>query len=246
MDRLPLGGLNPNTLHQRAHSPIALSPDLSPNLEPFTISPTNENTRNFGRPVEKFDKKKPGPKRGNLKWKRMANSNSSLPRKLPPKTKHKFETREYKINVIMYYECTVIRNSWNKKKKIYEDRKPYYKEVCEYYNNAFKPTTLAGWIQGQEKIFNSTYGSRAPRNWNPEWPELEEELFCRFHQQREGNKLVGRGWFERESRKIWPKIYPHLPDIFTFSNGWFQRFLQRYGISLRRLTKQVTSCVSIY
>jgi len=113
--------------------------------------------------------------------------------------------------------------------------------VIEHYNNVFKPTTLAGWIQGQEKIFNSPYRSRAPRNWNPEWPELEGELFRRFHQRREEIKLVGRGWFERESKKIWPEQYPDLPAIFTVSNSWFQRFRQRYGISFRRLTKQVTS-----
>lgn len=159
------------------------------------------------------------------------------PKPRPPKKRLNSYSREYKIEAIMYWECATVEGTRNRKTKKVGDRKPTYLEVCAFYNNVFSPSTLAGWIHGQEKIFNSKTGAQRVKNWSPKWPELEEELYCLFIGRRTENKLVGRHWFEREARKLWPSVYPESPNFFAFSNSWFQGFRRRYGILFRAITK---------
>jgi hypothetical protein len=41
------------------------------------------------------------------------------------------------------------------------------------------------------------------------------------------------------AQQIWQNLHPEL-DVFVFSNGWFWRFLRRYGIMRRRIIKVAT------
>jgi hypothetical protein len=44
-------------------------------------------------------------------------------------------------------------------------------------------------------------------------------------------------WFRRMLQQIWKRLYPSIPELFVFLNGWFWRFLRRHGIIRRRITK---------
>jgi hypothetical protein len=47
-------------------------------------------------------------------------------------------------------------------------------------------------------------------------------------------------WFRRISQQIWKRLYPSIPELFVFSNGWFWRFLRRHNIVRCRITKVAT------
>jgi hypothetical protein len=42
------------------------------------------------------------------------------------------------------------------------------------------------------------------------------------------------------SQKLWQQLYPDLPELFVFSNGWFEGFKKRHCIVRRRITKAAT------
>jgi Tc5 transposase DNA-binding domain len=71
------------------------------------------------------------------------------------------------------------------------------------------------------------------------WPEMEKKLYTKFVQRRAVGIIVRRGWFRRESRKLWVETYSGKPMLFVFSNSWFQGFCQQFDITLRAITRQV-------
>jgi hypothetical protein len=74
----------------------------------------------------------------------------------------------------------------------------------------------------------------------PKWPALEQELVARFTAARNDNKIVTIHWFRRGSQQIWQQLYPHIPEVFVFSHGWFWQCLHRHNIVRRRITKMAT------
>jgi hypothetical protein len=83
-------------------------------------------------------------------------------------------------------------------------------------------------------------GGVMPKFMPPKWPRLEEELLKRFKAARKSNKIVTIHWFRRSVQQLCLQLYPQLPEVFVFSNGWFWRFLQRHNIVRHRITKAAT------
>jgi hypothetical protein len=97
-------------------------------------------------------------------------------------------------------------------------RRPTTKEAAAYFKIASERTVREWWKQ-RDKIF----GGQIPRFVTPKWPALEQELVARFTAARNDNKIVTIHWFRRVSQQIWQQLYPHIPEVFVFSNGWFWR-----------------------
>jgi hypothetical protein len=93
--------------------------------------------------------------------------------------------------------------------------------------------TVGGWWAKREAIVQNN-----SREGIPWWPDLEELLYERFWERRQQRLVTTIGWFRRESRELFATLYPESPSIFTFSRGWFTRFLQRHCITRRRITHQ--------
>jgi SAP domain/DDE superfamily endonuclease len=108
-----------------------------------------------------------------------------------------------------------------------------YEEAAEYWKTSIG--TLYSWWAKRESILLNE-----PRRYNPQWPELEEQLFNAFLVRRERQLPVTVRFFRTESAKLFAALYPDSSSIWNFSAGWFYRFLQRRGITRRRITKQST------
>jgi hypothetical protein len=115
-------------------------------------------------------------------------------------------------------------------------RRPTAAEAARYFNIASE-NTVRSWWREREKIFGKV---SITKSYPLKWPALENELVKRFEAARKRNKIVTIHWFRRISQLIWKHLYPNLPDLFVFSNGWFWRFLQRHNIVRRRITKVAT------
>ncbi|KAI0855431.1 DDE superfamily endonuclease-domain-containing protein [Xylaria cubensis] len=113
-------------------------------------------------------------------------------------------------------------------------RRPYLKEVAEYFKISSHSTIQYWWSQ-REKILGHHHKKRTPR-----WPATEAILWEEFCTRRKAGKLVSRGWFRKRSMAIFEALHPGVRDIFVFSNGWFRGFLSRHQISRRRLTHTAT------
>jgi hypothetical protein len=114
-------------------------------------------------------------------------------------------------------------------------RRPTAAEAAAYFQIASTESVYRWW-----KNRDSIWKGGMPKFMPPKWPHLEEELLKRFKIARESNKIVTIHWFRRTAQQLWLQLYPHLPDLFVFSNGWFWRFLQRHDIVRRRITKVAT------
>ena len=63
---------------------------------------------------------------------------------------------------------------------------------------------------------------------------MEEKLNNECIAMRHQGKPVKRWWFVRRGKQILDELEPD--HNFLFSNHWFERFQNRYNISLRRKT----------
>ena len=63
---------------------------------------------------------------------------------------------------------------------------------------------------------------------------MEEKLFSECVAMRHLGKPVKRWWFVKRVKQILDELEPD--HNFLFSNHWFERFQNRYNISLRRKT----------
>ena len=63
---------------------------------------------------------------------------------------------------------------------------------------------------------------------------MEEKLHNECIVMRHQGKPVKRWWFVRRGKQILDELEPN--HKFLFSNHWFERFQNRYNISLRRKT----------
>jgi hypothetical protein len=94
-------------------------------------------------------------------------------------------------------------------------------------------STIHNWWARREAILQNN-----SREGIPWWPDLEERLYEQFWERRQQRLVTSMGWFRRESRELFTTLYPESSYIFTFSRGWFARFLQRHCITRRRITHQ--------
>jgi hypothetical protein len=116
-------------------------------------------------------------------------------------------------------------------------RRPTAAEAAAYFKITSK-STIYNWWDARDKIFPN---GDIPTAYPPKWPGIEEELVKQFQAARKENKIVKIHWFQRMAQKLWCQKYPHISDVFVFSNGWFWRFLQRSNIVRRRITKAATT-----
>lgn len=105
-------------------------------------------------------------------------------------------------------------------------------------------TTISEWVRKQHEIetHGSTSSVRSPRKVTIcQWPELEERLYELFLSRRDAGQAIRRGWFRVFANEIYRELYPNaqaISSLFRFSNGWFEKFLRRFRISLRCITKK--------
>lgn len=117
--------------------------------------------------------------------------------------------------------------------------------------------TLSDWVKKQDRIelvarSSSLRSLPSTASKICKWPELERRLYCLFLECRENGQAIRRGWFRLHSDEIFRDLFPSATtpisvgtqgsinpptSLFRFSNGWFSRFLGRYRISLRCITK---------
>jgi hypothetical protein len=115
-------------------------------------------------------------------------------------------------------------------------RRPTAAEAAPYFN-VTRDTTIHTWWSKREKIFGNI---KITKSYPLKWPALEKELVKHFNAAKEKKKIVTMHWFRRMSQQIWKRLYPSIPELFVFSNGWFWRFLRRHNIIRRRITKVAT------
>ncbi|KAI0184938.1 DDE superfamily endonuclease-domain-containing protein [Xylaria flabelliformis] len=113
-------------------------------------------------------------------------------------------------------------------------RRPYLREVAEYFKIS-NQTTIRYWWAQRERILGNYVKKHTPR-----WPATEAILWEEFCTRRKAGKLVSRGWFRKRAKAIFEALHPGCSDIFVFSNGWFRGFLDRHQISRRRVTHTAT------
>lgn len=129
-------------------------------------------------------------------------------------------------------------------------RSPTQQEASEIYR--VPQRTICEWVRKQEQIELASRISRSPRTVTIcQWPELESHLYNLFLHCREQGQAIRTGWFRIHSLLAFQQLYPLASSetcstVFRFSNGWFRRFLSRYRISLRCITKKAQSVPDDY
>ncbi|GKT54194.1 pogo transposable element with krab domain-like [Colletotrichum tofieldiae] len=117
-------------------------------------------------------------------------------------------------------------------------RRPTFDEAADYFK--IPRTTVIRWYNQRDTIVNPS-----TRPSQPNWPEVEAELYTQFCQQRDEAKIVTTSWFRRTARALFHNKYPTATTL-RFSAGWFCGFQCRWNLSHRRLTKQATQLPADY
>jgi hypothetical protein len=123
---------------------------------------------------------------------------------------------------------------------ISERRPPTNKEAEAYWH--IDGDLIAKWWRKRDKTLCQPGGSRRDRRdvQTLHYPRLEAELYRLFVNARAKGEPIGQGWFKREASKLHKSYYPDDIYCFKISRGWFSRFLKRWQITRRRITKQST------
>ena len=119
-------------------------------------------------------------------------------------------------------------------------RPPTFHEAADFFKIPLE--IIHKWWSQRDKLVNK----ELYRQYIPQWPDLEAELYKAFQTRRKMNKCVSVGWFRRESRSIFKQLYPAQENLFVFSSGWFIGFQKRHQISRRRVTKKATKVPAEY
>jgi len=164
----------------------------------------------------------------------------------PVKRQQRSYSREKKIQVLTFLlHHKVVRSAGQQRRRregaseadasLPVDRLIYRDVTLEEAAAFFKIPirTAGGWWAQRDTILQ-----RNSREGIPWWPDLEEQLYERFWERRQQRLVTSMGWFRRESRELFSLLYPESLSVFTFSRGWFTRFLQRHCITRRRITHQ--------
>ena len=139
---------------------------------------------------------------------------------------------ESEADLKLYYESNDKRKSYSRETKLAAIQE--YHESRNKYQTAKKvgvnPSTLRGWIQNEDKIQSSSRGSRKVGCGRaPFWPDMEDELHRQYRKVVEKRQKVKSYWFETMSKKLMAEMHPEVE--FKFSDGWFNAFKRRKGIS---------------
>jgi len=182
---------------------------------------------------------RPGPKR---KTKEQHSTTWVDPGK--PKKAYHTNDNSVKEKYVMYHHTARVEH-WDETLQQNVMEQPYYREVYEHYRpeqGQYKVSfsTMCRWLNDSKstKIMAAKRRTRKNRTfWSPWYPQLEEKLVEAFREYRLTKKLVRRRWFRKNAIKLFQELYS--TGNFEFSNGWFEGFLKRAGITLRRVTKKV-------
>jgi len=151
-------------------------------------------------------------------------------------------SRERKIEVLLF--LTNHRVAANAAETEY--RRPTFAEASAYWKIPL--STIHEWWEKQEEILQQKAKShrQSSSTWQCHWPEMEEKLFLAFIKRRQAGGLVRRGWFRRTAIELFKQLYPESTNMFAFSGGWFNGFLNRWNISCRAITKKASKLPDEY
>ncbi|UYV80325.1 hypothetical protein LAZ67_18002420 [Cordylochernes scorpioides] len=93
-------------------------------------------------------------------------------------------------------------------------------------------TTVRDILTQAEKWENYTVGS-SKRQRVGKFSDLEDALFNWFTQKRANNIIITDDLLREKAKKLGEQL--DVPENFTYSSGWLQRFKGRFHISQRRL-----------
>jgi len=213
-----------------------------PTRQPLQPLPTNTRI-----PACRPEKKKPGPKPKPLA------KRAGIVKRV--RRVERSYSREKKIQVLTYLiQHKVIRTEEQQRRRrvgmaetdsqlqIPLDRAIYrditQTEAAEFFS--IPRDTIQYWWKQRHKLLENK-----PREGIPWWPELEQQLFDQFIDRRQRGKLTTISWFRRTSRQLYAQIY-EKEELFTFSNGWFIGFRERWSLSFRRVTHQASKLPEEY
>lgn len=152
-------------------------------------------------------------------------------------------TKEQKLAAIRYAKTTM--------KSQPDGRAQPITKYAASSNLGISTKMLRDWINKEHEIAGLHSGARKNRGHVEnlcQEPELETRLYELFKDARKSGQEVSKGWFLRHGKQIYGSLYPDRivkhpgkPTSysgFKFSDGWFQNFRRRMGISTRNLTKK--------
>jgi len=152
-------------------------------------------------------------------------------------------TVNFKLHILSYWMGARIREGPTKERQLTQV------EVAQRFK--IPATNLYRWKKEEERgKFAQMKGEQRRMRGGGRgrmWPGMERELFEKFRERRALGRPVRRSWFHRVSRELFHKHYPSsesTPPTFTFSNGWFRRFLSWHQISLRFNTNKASQLPS--
>ena len=99
--------------------------------------------------------------------------------------------------------------------------------------------------RGGEAALAQLHGKAARRSGGgrkPAFPQLEEQLFAFFQEQRAKKLRVSRRMLSKKALQIFSDLVDdgvYQAGLFVCSDGWMSKFMKRHHISLRRVT---TTC----
>ena len=115
---------------------------------------------------------------------------------------------------------------------------------------------LKNWIANQVNIENMRKGTRKNRAYAAKFPELEARLVELFKMARDHGNSISKRWFIQQAKEVFEALFSNqvrkkMGQLtvyvgFEFSNGWFQAFRKRNGISLRRSIKRSQKVRSLF
>lgn len=161
------------------------------------------------------------------------------------------QRQKLRVLVFLYHHripiCSTIRSY-----STAQYRSPTQLESSEIYG--VPQRTISDWVRKQSQIEAGCRIARSPQDvtiLTCEWPELESRLYYLFLYCRERGQAIRTSWFRIHSLAIFRDLHPNASydtciSVFRFSSGWFRRFIGRYRISLRCITKKAQKVLADY
>jgi hypothetical protein len=165
------------------------------------------------------------------------------PATAPKEKKGRKRPSKFQKMVVIKYFLNVKFRQWENILDDYIWVHPTIDQLKEQFPQ-YHRSMLGRWVEpkGMSKICNQPSWTKSVREyWTPHWPEMEELLLAEFLEKRAKNMIIKRWWFRERARALFAQCHPEYPTAFCFSRGWFSGFLKRNGLSLRAITKIVSS-----
>ena len=99
-------------------------------------------------------------------------------------------------------------------------------------------------MKQEKELLKSSHGKRRMGSGRPaDWPEMEWRLHAEYQEKRSLGIKVKGWWFKTRASQLFREVYPEKvgPDgdiPFAVSKHWFERFQERWKISLRSATNR--------